>query len=68
MSKETVDKGWMSGVYWKGKYDALLADYQRLIHELEELKRESPSAGHRNNDGPQAYLLGGNKGVMDRRD
>lgn len=62
--EETLDKGWLSGLYWKGKYDELLAEYQRLVHNYEELKREV-GTGHRDNKRPLPYLLGGNKESSD---
>lgn len=64
---ETVDKGWLSGLYWKGKYDDLLRDYQELVHKYEELKSEIDT-GYRDKSKPLAYLLGGNKEPGDRGD
>ena len=60
MEKDTVDKGWLSGVYWKTKYDDLLVDYQELVHKYEELKREVDHR-YRNKSKARPYLLGGDK-------
>ena len=59
-TEETVDKGWLSGLYWKQKHDELLQQYQELINKHEEFKREV-SAGYRNNNVARPYLLGGDK-------
>lgn len=45
---------------WKKKYDSLLAQYQSLIHEIEELRSE-PGAGYRNKQHGQQDLVGGNE-------
>ena len=60
MSEKEVDKGWLSGLYWKGKYDDLMRDYQELVHKYEELSGEI-DRGYRNDDAARSYLLGGNK-------
>jgi len=60
LHNETVDKGWLSGLYWKSRYDELMKDYQELIHKYEELQREVDS-GHRDKPKSRPYLLGGNK-------
>ena len=60
MKEETVDSGWLSGVYWKARYDELLLQYQQLVHQHEELKSEVDSR-HRDKPGSRPYLLGGNK-------
>ena len=57
---DEVDKGWLSGLYWKGKYDDLMRDYQELVHTLEELKSEVDSR-HRNESGAQRHFPGGNE-------
>jgi GrpB-like predicted nucleotidyltransferase (UPF0157 family) len=62
---ETVDKGWLSGLYWKQRYDDLLRDHQELIHKYEELKVELDSR-HRDRQETLPYLLGGNKELDNR--
>ena len=57
---DTVDKGWLSGLYWQGRYYDLLKEHQELINKYEELKSEFDNR-YRDKAGPLAYLVGGNK-------